>query len=293
MNTRRLGAALLVGMFGAGTLAAEEKKKDPGFYASGDLTYLRTSGNSEANSFGLKLDLTRLWADRTFRLAGGGLRQASSAGRIAVGTPTDYELEVPEPATTAEDYYLRAAYDRQFSDRFFYTAGAGWERRPFSGIDNRWVGQAGVGYAFAAGEPTDFRTTLGFTYTSEDPIVQEPSADGDFAGLRLGWELKRAISGSARLAHVFLFDQKLGESADRRIDTDVALAVSINKTLALKAGLHVWFDNQPSLEQLPLFLPSGLPAGSTVPVGLKRTDTQATIAVVVNFERKDLVPPAR
>jgi hypothetical protein len=283
----RLRAALLSAMLATVPLAAEEKPKEPGLYAAGDLTYLWSSGNSKANSFGLRLDVTRLWADKTFRLSGGGLRQASSVGRIAVGTPTDYELEVPEPETTAEDYYLRAAYDRRFSERFFYTAGAGWERRPFSGIDNRWIGQAGVGYALASGEPTDVRATLALTYTAEDPIVEAPSADDNFAGLRLGWELKHVMSASARLAHVFLFDQNLGESADRRIDTDVALVVSINKTFALKAGLHLWYDNQPSLEALPLFLPSGVPTGSTVPVQLKKVDTQATLAVVLNFERKD------
>jgi putative salt-induced outer membrane protein YdiY len=259
---------------------------------TGDLGYLWTSGNSKANSLGLKLDVSRLWTRHEVRFSAGALRQASSEERIAVGSPTDYELEVPDPRTTAEDYYARVAYDRRFSERFFVTVGTGWERRPFAGIDNRWIGQGGVGYALAIGEPTDFRTIVALTYTNEDPIVPDPAVDDNLAGLRLTWPLKQVFTANAKLTHAFAFDQNLSEGADRRIETDVALTVSINTALALKAGFHLWYDNQPSLEQLALFLPSGLPTGLTVPVELKKTDTQATVALVVNLERKDQPSPA-
>jgi Protein of unknown function, DUF481 len=119
-----LGTALMGVLLAAVPLRADDAKKEPGLYATGDLGFLWTSGNSKANSLGLKLDIARLWSKQAFRLSAGALRQAS-AGRIAVGTPTEYELEVPEPKTTAEDYYARAAYDRQLSDRLFYSLGAG------------------------------------------------------------------------------------------------------------------------------------------------------------------------
>jgi putative salt-induced outer membrane protein YdiY len=273
-------------------LRAEDDKKEPGLYVTGDLAFLWTSGNSKASSFGLKLDLNRLWAKQAFRFSAGALRQASSPARIAVGTPTDYELEVLEPEATSEEYFARAAYDRQINDRLFYTLGAGWERRPFAGIDNRWMGGVGLGYALAMGEPTDFRAILGLTYTKEDPIVDDPTVESDFAGLRLSWDLKQVISSNTKLIHGFRFDQNLSESSDRRIDTDLGLVVSINKVLALKAGMRLWFDNQPSLEELALFDPSGLPAGLTVPVPLKKVDTQASLALVVNLARKDPAPPA-
>jgi len=269
-----------------------DEKKEPGLYMTGDVGFLWTSGNSEANSLGLKLDLTRLWSKQAFRFSAGALRQASSPTRIAVGTPTDYELEVLDPTTTAEEYFARAAYDRQINDRLFYTLGAGWERRPFAGIDNRWMAGAGLGYALAMGEPTDFRAILGFTYTNEDPIVDDPTVESDFVGLRLSWDLKQVISSNTKLTHGFRFDQNLSESSDSRIDTDVALVVSINKVLALKAGMRLWFDNQPALEELPLFDPSGPPLGLTVPVRLKKVDTQASLSLVVNLARKDPAPPA-
>jgi putative salt-induced outer membrane protein YdiY len=284
-------AVVVSAVVGAVRLAAEDKKEEPGFYATGDFSYLWTSGNSKANSFGLKADLTRLWTKHKFQLSAGGLRAASSTQRIAVGTPLAYEPQVRDPETTAEDYHARAAYDRRFSDHFFYTASAGWERRPFSGINNRWIGQFGMGYAVAMGEPTDLRAALGVTYTAEDPIIPDPSADNDFAGMRLRWELKQAVGSHSKFTHVFLYDQNLGQADDRRFEADFALAVSINKTLALKSGLHFWYDHLPSLEQLALFLPSGVPTDLTVPVRLKKVDTQAIVALVVNFTRKDAPPP--
>jgi putative salt-induced outer membrane protein YdiY len=292
MRQTRTAAALLGLLLAGAPLRADEEKKEPGLYLTGDLGLLWTSGNSKSSSFGLKLDLARLWSKQAFRFSAGALRQGSSPARIAVGTPTEYELVVPDPNTTAEEYFARAAYDRQITERLFYTLGGGWERRPFAGIENRWMGGAGLGYAFASGTPTDFRTILGLTYTKEDPVLEDPSLDDDFAGLRLTWELKQVVTSTTNLTHAFRFDQNLSESSDRRIDTDVALAVSISKTLALKAGFHLWFDNLPALEGLPLFDPSGLPTGLTVPVQLKKVDTQVSLALVVNLARKDAPPAA-
>lgn len=292
---RPLGRIALVSaaagvLLAAGPLRADDEKKEPGLYLTGDLGFLLTSGNSKSSSLGMKLDVARLWTKQAFRFSGGALRQASSPARVAIGTPDDFELEVLDPKATAEEYFARAAYDRQISDRLFYTLGGGWERRPFAGINNRWMGGAGIGYVLAMGEPTDFRTVLGLTYTNEDPVVDDPAVESDFVGLRLSWDLKQVISSSAKLTHGFRFDQNLSEGSDSRIDTDVALTVSINKTLALKAGMRLWFDNQPALEELALIDLEGLPTGLVVPARLKKVDTQASIALVVNLARKDATP---
>jgi putative salt-induced outer membrane protein len=284
-------SAVAAVLLAAAPLWADDEKKEPGLYMTGDLGFLWTSGNSKSNSLGLKLDLARLWTKQAFRFSAGALRQASSPARVAVGTPEDFELEVLDPKATAEEYFARMAYDRQINDRLFYTLGAGWERRPFAGIDNRWMGGAGIGYALAMGEPTDFRAVLGLTYTNEDPIVDDPEVESDFLGLRLSWDLKQVISSNTKLTHGFRFDQNLSEGSDSRIDTDVALVVSINKTLALKAGMRLWFDNQPALEELALIDPAGSPTGFVVPVRLKKVDTQASVALVVNLARKDAAPP--
>jgi len=185
---RPLGRIALVSaaagvLLAAGPLRADDEKKEPGLYLTGDLGFLLTSGNSKSSSLGMKLDVARLWTKQAFRFSAGALRQASSPARVAIGTPDDFELEVLDPKATAEEYFARAAYDRQISDRLFYTLGGGWERRPFAGINNRWMAGAGIGYALAMGEPTDFRTVLGLTYTNEDPVVDDPAVESDFVGV--------------------------------------------------------------------------------------------------------------
>jgi putative salt-induced outer membrane protein YdiY len=60
----------------------------PGTYASADLSYVLTSGNSTANSLGFKGDVTHRWARHSIGFAAGGLRASSSpAGAYAIGTP--------------------------------------------------------------------------------------------------------------------------------------------------------------------------------------------------------------
>ena len=112
MRTMRTAAAVLGVLLAGGPLLADDEKKEPGLYLLGDLGFLWTSGNSKSNSLGLKVDLARLWSNQAFRFSAGALRQGSSPARIAVGTPEEYELAVPDPATTAEEYFARAAYDR-------------------------------------------------------------------------------------------------------------------------------------------------------------------------------------
>lgn len=142
--------------------AVDEKafKADaPGLHANADLSYVLTAGNSSSSSLGFKGDLTRRWEKQSIGFAVGGIRASSSPAdsRYAMGTPDDFEVVVPEAETTAESYYGRGRYDYKLSERLFYTAGAGWERNRFSGIDNRWVGDTGVGYIFVNDERRSFR----------------------------------------------------------------------------------------------------------------------------------------
>jgi hypothetical protein len=127
-----------------------------------------TSGNSSSSSLGFKGELTRRFVKHSIGFAAGGIRASSSPdARIAVGTPGDFEVQIPEAEPTAEAYYARGRYDYKLSERLFYTVGAGWERNRFAGIENRFVLDTGVGYIFVSSARTSFRGAAGVTYTSD------------------------------------------------------------------------------------------------------------------------------
>ena len=267
------------------TTAVDEKsfKVDaPGTYANADLSYVLTSGNSTANSLGFKGDVTHRWAKHSIGFAVGGLRASSSPdARYAVGTPGDYEIVVPESETTAEAYYARGRYDYKLSDRLFYTAGAGWERNRFSGIDNRWLVDTGIGYIFLNNDRTSFRGTLGLTYTDEQYTVED-GRDGSFVGARLGWDFSRKLFPNTTFTHTLLLDENLEETDDLRADAQFGLHVAMSSRLGLKVNWRLLWDNQPALAEFPLYV-SGVNTGVTVFAPYKELDQGFSVSLVFSF----------
>jgi putative salt-induced outer membrane protein YdiY len=263
--------------------AVDEKafKADaPGLYASADLSYVLTSGNASSSSLGFKGDITRRWGRHALGFAAGGIRASSSSdARIAIGTPQDFEVQVPEAQPTAEAYYGRGRYDFKLSERLFYTLGGGWERNRFSGIENRWVVDSGVGYIFLNDDRTSFRTAAGITYTSED--YSAPSGqDGSFLGARIGWDFRQKLLESTTLTHSFIGDQSLEDGAARRLDAQFGVRVAMSARLGLKVNWRILYNNLPPATEVPLFSPGGAPTGLTVLAPYKKTDQGLSVSLV-------------
>jgi putative salt-induced outer membrane protein YdiY len=264
------------------------KADEPGTWANADLSYVLTSGNSSSNTLGLKGDLLHRFGRSAVRFAAGALRASSSPdARYAVGTPLDYELVVPEAEPTAAYYYGRGRYDYKLSNRLFYTVGTGWERNRFSGVDNRWVVDTGLGYVLVANERTDFRSAAGITYTSEDYTVDD-DRDGSFVGARLGWDLRYQLFANTTLTHTLIADENLEDTDDLRVDAQVGLQVAMNARLALKLNYRLMWDNQPALAEFPLYTPGGVATGVSVLAPYKETDQGFSVSLVFS-----LAPPKK
>ena len=267
----------------SGTVAVDEKafKADaPGLYASADLSYVLTSGNSSSSSLGFKGDLTRRFARHSVGFAVGGIRASSAPdARVAVGTAQDFEVQIPDPERTAEAYYGRGRYDFNLSDRLYYTLGAGWERNRFAGIENRWVGDTGVGYIFVNSESTSFRGTASLTYTRED-YTASGGRDGSFAGARLGWDFRQQLLSTTTLTHSFIGDQSLEDAASRRFDAQFGVHVAMSERLGLKLNWRILYNNAPPSTALPLVTPGGAPTGLTVLAPYKKTDQGLSVSLV-------------
>ena len=252
----------------------------PGLYANADLSYVLTSGNSSTSSLGFKGDITRRFTRHAIGFAAGGIRTSSSTDtRVAVGTPDDFEVRIPDAEPTAAAYYARGRYDYKLSERLFYTAGAGWERNRFSGIENRWVVDTGLGYVFLNSARTSFRGAAGITYTSEDFTVDD-GGDGSFIGGRVGWDFRHKLFETTTFTHSFIFDQSFEDGSDSRFDAQFGVHVAMNTKLGLKVNWRILYDNQPAFAELPLFTPGGAPTGLTVLAPYKKTDQGLSVSLV-------------
>ncbi|MEM1246124.1 MAG: DUF481 domain-containing protein [Acidobacteriota bacterium] len=286
MPKRPLFALLLTAfLLFALPVTAQDDGPEPGWYDTAELTYVTTSGNAEADTLGLKNSLQRIWDDAVFSLDAGALRvETTTIARFAQLSGDGFSVgEIKTSELTAENYYLRGRYDRNITDRFFWYAGAGWERNEFAGFTDRLTAVAGVGNIWWQEDRGHFRTDYGLTYTQQDDVVINPDFDDSFLGLRLSYDYLNKLTDTTEFTSVLIVDQNLDETDDLRADFINAVAVSMTERLALKASLQLLYDNMPALVAVDVVNAAGELTGDSVLAELEDLDSLFTLALVVNF----------
>lgn len=277
---------LAVVLVAAPVAAQDEEAPKIGWFDEAELSLVSTGGNSQSETFSLRNTLTRLWAGAALKITIGGLRAESTAvSRSAVGSSAaDAQLiESSTTAVTAERYYLETRYDRPISERWFWYAGAGWDRNEPAGIKNRTAIGSGVGNIWFDREAARFRTDYGLTYTDQEDVVEAAGADGGFAGIRLSSDYWRQLTATAEFTNLFSIDQNLDDSDDLRATMVNTLSVRMSDSLALKLSHELQFDNAPSLVAVPVLTPQGTPVGENLLVEADDVDTTLSLALVVAF----------
>jgi len=260
-----------------------EEEEEPGWSDVAEFSWVATSGNSETSTFGFRNKALRLWEAAAFELNAGGIRaESTTTTRSATGdpnNPTVTEIETTEK--TAEHYYLNGKYSHTVTERFFWYAGAGWERNIFAGIKNRYSGGGGVGNIWVDKEKMTWRTDYGVTYTDQEDVVDNPMVDSSFAGLRASSTYRQEFGEKTTTTYGndTILDYNIDETDDWRADMTNWVAVGMSDRLALKVSLQWLYDNLPSLEAVP-FSPAPPP---TVGVSLDDLDTIFTTSLVINF----------
>ena len=247
-----------------------------------------TSGNSEATTLGFSNLLRRTWDIAEFLLELGAVRVESRPNDTAgVGTPGNFFEVEPSKEIDAERYYLKSGYGREISPRFFWNVGLEGEQNRPSGIDQRVVVNGGVGNSwFLDKENVTFRTAYNVAFTDEE-FTEQPAAD--FAGLRLAYDYKHELTGSADFESNLVVDGNFDESEDYRAELFNAVAVSISKRLALKASLRLVYRNVPPIETINLFdanpftNPAANPTLETAEVEKDNLDSTFSTSLVVTF----------
>jgi putative salt-induced outer membrane protein YdiY len=249
------------------------------------------AGNSRASSLGFKAEVKRLWPKATFTFAFAGVRaDASDFARRAVGSPDSFQIETGPRVLKAEKYNAAAAFDRRVTDRFGWTVGGEFDRDRFSGLNSRTLGLAGVSYLFANRKEFTFKSGLAATIAHQSEVVPDPTTKDTFAGLRLSADAERKLGANSTYVGGLAVDENLQDTSDLRVRFGNALAVSMNKRLALQLGLLLLYDHQPSLVDLPLFDAAGSPLGLAVAARAATLDTTFTASVVVTFAPRAATP---
>jgi len=278
---------LLVASTGWTVPAQDEQQAEPKTWSEeAEFSYVLTDGNSKSSTLGLKNVLTGKWERSSVEVKAGAIQAQSTSvvERYAVGSPGSFQETVVEAdETTAENYYLNGRYDHKISPRFFWYAGAGWDRNRPAGIDNRYVASGGVGNIWMDNEKVKFRTDYAATYSKQEDVVPAPGVDDTYPGFRFSWAYKNQFTASTSYVNDFVYDLNLDETADWRGDMTNAVSVAMNSRLALKVSLQWLYRNRPSLDEVPLLDTAGGTQIGTVFVEKEELDTLFTASLVVNF----------
>ena len=245
-----------------------------------------TAGNSETSTLGFK-NLYNWKAGKSAVEVKAGATRAETTfkDRIAIDDPNGIQISTIEfTDTTTEIYYLNGKYGREISKRTYWFVGAGWDRNIPAGVKNRYMAEAGLSNIWRSDDHLTFRTDYSATYTDQEDVVENPTVDQSFPGIRLSYTYKHQFGKSTTYDSILVLDENLDMTSDFRADFTNSVAVAMNKTLALKVSLQWLYDNEPSFGEITLFNPGDLntPIG-TIPYQLDELDTIFTTSLVVNF----------
>jgi putative salt-induced outer membrane protein YdiY len=256
-----------------------------GLYFTGELSTVSTFGNSESLTLGMSSTLGHLWENAELKFEGGAVRTESRIKtRSATGTVQAFTVsDETRTEKTAEAYYLRGRYDRNVSETFFVFGGADWLRNTFAGIDSRTLLAAGAGNTWVNTETTRFKTDVGFTYTFQDDVFENPLLKMNFPGVRVGYDLRSTLSETTDFESSLVGDWNLDNTNDVRLSLVNAVSVSISSMLALKPALKLLWQNAPSSTQVPLLDNTDTDTGQTVLTPLEKLDSIFTLSLVLKL----------
>ena len=235
-------------------IAARADDPPSGWSGKGQLGYVMSRGNSDADSANAALDVNLVTEKWKHTLSLDGL-YGRSAG-----------------ITSADRWDAREQSDYTISARVFAFGAVSYQDDMFSGFQYQASGSAGIGYKFIDSSSTKFAAQVGVGYRSLRPeqlikddsgaVVQRiPGETASEAVATAGIDFDHQFNASTKLS-----DELLVESGSSNTSTqnDLALEVKMSKKLSLAAGFGVRDNSKP-------------------PAGLKRTDTVTTLNLVYAF----------
>lgn len=213
-------------------LAQTPVKPDGIWRATIGLAASYASGNTDARSFSLNTDAVRATAhDRTAGYA------------RAIYGKTD-------GTTTAELYGLGARYELNVSARTYTFGQLDFLRDEPANLKSRASVAGGLGYKLVdtAEDKFDVFAGLGYThdrYFSATIVADELRSSYGHPEANLGEESNHRLTPTTNFRQKFVVYPDLSKTGEYRAVFDAAIAVAINRTMDLTAGLNFRYNSDP------------------------------------------------
>lgn len=272
---RSCGIALIVALALTNVAYAQESEEVKNWSNTTDLGIASTTGNSENTNLAFANNYKRWWTRAEFWFDLAAIR--NKVTNRTVSNPGGSLVITESSALTAEMYAAALGYRRDITGRLYWFVDGSWYRNTPAGIDDRFRVGAGIGYGIIESPKHDLRAEVGVAYTDESQVSGEELT---FTGGRAMLDYTFRITDSATLDSNVLYFNDFDDSDNWQANWLTGLTMTMTKTVALKFGYAMIYDNQPASVLIPL--DSGAPGGE-LPYEADTTDTIFTASVVLNF----------
>jgi putative salt-induced outer membrane protein YdiY len=242
-----------------------------------ELGLVITSGNAEVSNLAFSNKYAYAWTRSEFLWNIAGLRNETTDKTLS---NTNGTVAVQENTrTTAEAYSTDVKYRHDISDALYWFGNAAWLRNEFAGLDNRYLGGAGLGYRFLQNDRHVLQGEIGGEYVDESFV---DGGSDSFAALHGSLGYAYTMSDSAKFTSDLDLWENLDDTSDWRGRLALAVISTMTKKLALKVGYTILYDNVPvtSTIQPDAGAPTGTPAAV---YEFETTDTVFNASLVVTF----------
>ena len=224
---------------------AEERKEKKALSDEGELSYVKTDGNTEISTLSAKNLLKYQF-------------NAQLLGSWKVGAVNAKTSHVK----TAESYFTDLKLDYQNTLRLYSFVNAGWQQNRFAGVDEHVYGGLGAGYKFLDGPANFLIGELGVMYVADK---YTDSTKKDYPGGRAFAKYTYAFTEKNRFSQSLEYLDDFNKSDKYFVNSETAVISALSGIFSLKAAYLVNYSNEP------------------VPATLKKKDSMTTVALVANY----------
>jgi putative salt-induced outer membrane protein YdiY len=216
-----------------------------------ELSFVTTSGNSDATTLGLRTILRRRWERSRLRVELGSVLSRSRADEsFGVGSLEEFEILEPPQRTDAERLYIKNKFERSIQGRLFWFTGLDAEPNDPADIEERYTASGGVGNTWVESKRVSFSTSYGLSL-SREKLTNSPR--DDFGGYRVSYDLSARLTETTAMESSLDFNGNVEEGPDYRIDAENAVTVAVSERLAVKASLQANFRNRPAKRSIVIY----------------------------------------
>ncbi|WP_457638631.1 DUF481 domain-containing protein [Persephonella sp.] len=217
---------------------------EEGIKLHAELSYVKTSGNSDTETFATKIEINAVYGKNRF------LNKDS----FLYGKTNKKE--------NTNKLYLLGRWERLFGERLFGFVQGDYLRDKFSGYNYQTVWSAGLGYDLLKTEKHQLKLLSSIGYTFQD---YKNGTSNDYTTGSLEADYRWNIQDNLQLKEELRYRTNLEDTQVYFVNSETSLQVKINAHFSLGVGYKVAYQNRP---------PSS---------GIKKTDTTFLTSLIVDF----------